>query len=150
MIYFPAHESPSRQEQVLIILWKHPYYCLLVASSLSFDVEYLFLVVSSLFYIFHQFSCDIGVFVRGAMLKSFYSAILSPTPSTIFFNPDSSTLSMPSCSKCFHWVEYLDCCEPRNFFVLCRKFLSLSFLMITVFFFLVQKYLHLAFYERLW
>lgn len=60
--------SPSWLVKDLFILLKHPAYHLTVASS---GIEYLFWVVFSLFcwWLF-----DFGVFMRGGVLMSFYSA----------------------------------------------------------------------------
>ena len=59
------------------LLWKCPSYHLVVASSLSLGVKYLFLVGSSLFCWWLFRSCDFGIFVRAHELMFFYSAILS-------------------------------------------------------------------------
>ena len=58
-----------------------PSYHLIVASSLSLDVEYLFWWVPVLSVVVSAVRYDIGIFVGGVELKSFYSAILSPTRS---------------------------------------------------------------------
>ena len=65
----------------LAILWMCPSYHLIVASSLSLDVEYLFWWVPVLSVVVSAVRYDIGIFVGGVELKSFYSAILSPTRS---------------------------------------------------------------------
>ena len=64
----------------LIVLWMHPSFHLVVASSLSLDVEHLFWEVW-VFLVdgYSAVSCDFGVFVREGELKSFYSTIYSQT-----------------------------------------------------------------------
>ena len=72
----------------LIISWKHSPTptpdCLIVASSLSLDVKYVFLIGSSLLGQWLFNSCDFGVFMRGSELKSSYS-ILSEIKSCFYF-----------------------------------------------------------------
>ena len=75
---FQVWGTPTQCIWDLIISQKHTY-CLVVASAMSLDVEYLFLIdlVFSV-YDCSAVSCLFGVFVREDELKSFYSAISSP------------------------------------------------------------------------
>lgn len=52
-----------------------PSYHLIVASSLSLDVEYLFWMGSALSGVVPAVRYDFGIFMGGAELKSFYSVI---------------------------------------------------------------------------
>ena len=57
-----------------------PFYHLVMAAFLSLDLEYRFWLVPVYFVnVCSAVSCDFGVFLRGDELKSFKSAILSPT-----------------------------------------------------------------------
>ena len=78
--YFPVCGLPIWWLWDLILLLLSPSYPLVVASSLSLDIGYLFLVGSSVFLVngCSEVSCYCGVFIRRDELTFFYSAILSP------------------------------------------------------------------------
>ena len=64
--YFPVCRSPTWRVCYMIILWKHPYRRLVVASFLSLGIEYLFWKVPISFVGgYSAVSCDFGVFVGG-------------------------------------------------------------------------------------
>ena len=78
---FPVCGSPTQWVWDLIVSQMHLSYHLIVAFSLSLEVEYLF---GRFQYFFidgcSAVSCDFGVFVRGGERRPFYSAILSQSP----------------------------------------------------------------------
>ena len=57
----------------------------LIVTSLYLGVEYLWWVLVFFVDSHSAVSCDIGVFVRGGELKSFYFTIFSPTPSNLTY-----------------------------------------------------------------
>ena len=92
--YYPVCGSPTQWILDLIISQMHPSYHLNVASCLSLDVEYHFLLVPVfLADVWSTFSFDFGgvffffppfVFREGEF-KSFYSNILSPIQVVVYF-----------------------------------------------------------------
>ena len=74
--YFPVCGSPTCTVCDLIISWKCPSCCLILASSLSLSVGYIFNRSESFFINgCSAVSYDFGIFMRGGELQSFYSAI---------------------------------------------------------------------------
>ena len=77
------------------LLWFCPSYYLTVASSLSLDVGYLFLVGSGVLLLVvvrcSTASCDFGALAGGGMCASFYSATLNQPHSINFWEFDIET-----------------------------------------------------------
>ena len=69
--YCLVYASPTQQEWRLVVLRIHPLYHLLMTSSVSLEVEYLFWQVPDFFAVgCSAVSCDLGVFLRGGKCRS--------------------------------------------------------------------------------
>ena len=97
---FPVCGSHTRQLWYLILSWLCPSYFLTVASSLSFDMGYLFLVGSSVFLLM--------VVQQLVAILMFLQEEMNAHPSTL----PSSSVQFSSVTQCLTLCDPMNCSTP--------------------------------------